>query len=448
MSDAPLYAALAALAEAEGVRFHLPGHKGKGMGGPLDGAMRLDYTEIPPTGNLYGEDGPIQQAEALAARYFGAGRCFFLTCGATQGVKAALAAFCGAGAPVVLDRNCHGSALDTCVLLDLSPTWLWPEIDPATGLSGGISPKALRDALKRSGARAALVTSPTYYGHLLDIEALASAAHSVGAALMVDAAHGSHLRACGLPDAMAQGADAAVLSAHKTLTALGQGALLLTKAGDAAFARRMRSMTALFGTTSPSYPVMASLDWARASLEAQPDAWPDTVRRCAEAAQRIEAADFQVLSPRAGTDPARLTIDTAWRGARGIDAAEHLRRRGIEVEMADARHIVCIVTPADSEADLAALAKALETLPEGGQQPLPFMQPPRLHTAMTPRQARFAASKAVPLAQSAGRIAACSLSPYPPGVPTVACGEVMDEKAIEYLLQKGYNGDDLIHIIV
>ena len=157
MSDTPLYTALQALAEAEGLRFHLPGHKGKGTGGPLDGAMRIDYTEIPSTGNLYGENGPIQQAEGLAARYFGAGRCFFLTCGATQGVKAALAAFCGASAPIVLDRNCHGSALDACVLLDLSPTWVWPEFDPATGLSGDISPKALAAALRQSGARAAQI---------------------------------------------------------------------------------------------------------------------------------------------------------------------------------------------------------------------------------------------------------------------------------------------------
>ena len=448
MSDAPLYAALMALAEGNGLRFHLPGHKGKGMGNLLDGAMRIDYTEIPPTGNLYGEDGIIQQAEGLAARHFGAGSCFFLTCGATQGIKAALAAFCGAGEAVVLDRNCHGSALDACVLLDLHPTWVWPAFGSEAGLSGDIAPQALREALRQSGARAALVTSPTYYGHLLDIEALAAAARSAGAVLLVDAAHGSHLRACGLPDAMAQGADAAVFSAHKTLTAFGQGALLLTKEGGKGFAQRVRGLTALFGTTSPSYPIMASLDLARARLEEQPEAWPATVRHCAAVAARLTDAGFRVLSPRAGTDPARLTLDTAWRGIPGHDAARHLRQHGIEVEMADARHIVCIVTPADSEGDLSALASSLEALPAGAPLPLGLLEPPRLSAAMTPRQARFSPSETMPLARSAGRIAACSLSPYPPGVPVVACGESIDEKAIEYLLQKGYNGVDKVHIVV
>ena len=117
VKNAPLYSALCELSHRGGLRFHLPGHKGKGPGrwiygddsppfpSAFDEIFKIDYTEIPSTGNLYEGDGPISRAEELAARYFGMERCYFLTCGASQGVKAALAAFCGHGAPAVLDRN-------------------------------------------------------------------------------------------------------------------------------------------------------------------------------------------------------------------------------------------------------------------------------------------------------------------------------------------------------
>ncbi len=324
MSDTPLYSALTRFAAKENLsRFHMPGHKGRPAGSAFDGVFPIDMTELPHTGNLYEGDGPIAEAEALVARWYGMDGCFFLTCGATQGLKAALRFFCPApGSAVVLDRNCHKSVLDGCALLDLRPTYVFPAFLPEEGVTGDISPDALRSALRQSGARAAVLTSPTYYGHCLSVSALADAAHDCGAQLIVDAAHGSHLRACGLPDPALQGADAVVFSAHKTLCALGQGAFLVFRGLDKLGRSRLRAATALFGTTSPSYPVMASLDWARARMETAVDRWRALAQRALLLRRDIGMhTPFAVFT---SGDPCRLTINTGAAGLSGIQAAETL----------------------------------------------------------------------------------------------------------------------------
>lgn len=446
---APLYEALLKMSHGGGLRLHIPGHKGRGLGSVFDGVFSVDYTEITNTGNLYGEGGIIQQAEREAARYFGMDRCFFLTCGASQGIKAALGAFCGGGGAVVLDRNCHQSAFDACIMLGLDPAYAIPEIDSSSGLSRNISPDNLAAAVKNSSAKAALVTSPTYYGYLLDIAALAKAAHSAGAALIVDAAHGSHLRACGAPDPCAQGADAVIYSAHKTLFALGQGAYLLARGKDEAFYAGIRRMTALFGTTSPSYPVMASLDYARAWLEAHPAAYPGAAQLCADTAQKLAStAGFDVISPTSGFDPCRLVVSVARLGISGTDCADLLHGMGIEAEMADERHVVMVITPADTADDMQRLTNAFSGIkPCEAAARNPALPPPLPHKAIPPRQAYFSPCEAVPLGKSVGRTAAQSISPYPPGVPVVACGEIIDKVCVEYLLEKSYNVNNKIIVV-
>lgn len=450
MSDAPLYHALTALAAREGVsRFHMPGHKGRATGSAFDGVFPLDMTELPHTGNLYEGDGPIARAEALAARWYGMDGCFFLTCGATQGLKAALRFFCPRpGDAVVLDRNCHKSVLDGCALLDLRPTYVYPAFLAREGVSGDISPDALRSALLQSGARAAVVTSPTYYGHCLPVGKLAEAAHACGARLIVDAAHGSHLRACGLPDPAAQGADAVIFSAHKTLCALGQGAFLVFRGLSGPEKGRLRAATALFGTTSPSYVVMASLDAARARMEDTAGRWQSLARRAASLRKSIGAlTPFAVFD---GGDPCRLTVRTGSAGLSGFQAAQGLFSLGVDPEMWDESHVVFILTERDEEADFQRLQSALITLAQrcGVSSPSPApLEPPRLVPAMTPHAALFAPKIPRMLGQCAGQIAGENLAPYPPGVAAAVQGEVLTNFFIEYLLQKGYNEDTYIHII-
>lgn len=449
MSDAPLLSALSALAARPGVsRFHMPGHKGAPCGSPFDGVFPIDYTELPLTGNLYDGGGPIALAEREAARWYGMDGCFFLTCGATQGLKAALRFYCTIGGSVVLDRNCHKSVIDGCALLDLHPAYVCPEFSAETGVTCNISPAELTRQLRRSRAPAAVVTSPTYYGHCLDIASLARAAHACGAALIVDSAHGAHLRACGCADPALEGADAVVFSAHKTLCALGQGAYLVFRGLDPGQQGALRAATALFGTTSPSYTVMASLDWARARMEKENGRWQATAAGALELRRRIEAhTPFSCLHT---GDPCRLTVRTDLAGVSGFDAARRLFALGVEPEMQDSGRVVFILTPQDTREDWARLEAALQSI---GRQapsqaaPPPVCPPPLPPAPLSPRQAMSAPKIRRPLRDCTGQITGENLAPYPPGVAAAVQGELLTKFCIEYLCKMGYNGDTYIQVI-
>lgn len=453
-NETPLYSALEALAGRETLRMHMPGHKGKPISGRFGDAARVDFTELDGTGNLYLEDGPIFRAEELAAQAAGAPRCCFLTGGSSQGLFAALAACVSPGRPVVLDRNCHRAAYTACAVLHLDPHYINPSFSPALGITGGISPEELRTALTATGAGACLVTSPTYYGVLLDIPALARAAHDCGAVLLVDGAHGAHLPYLGLRSAVSRGADAEVCSAHKTLPALGQTAMLFS---SAALAPRLRRFSSVFGTSSPCYALMASMDLARHGLTHGDG---ERYRRTAQAAARLrrllrEATPFLPLDGEnlpplsAGLDPCRLVVHTAAGGLSGFRASELLQERhGVVCEMADSGNLVFILTCADGETEWARLTESLLAL---GRDCAPVRErpqdpPPPAERILSPHEAFWGPTERLPLRECAGRAAAQLLAPYPPGVPVVAFGEEITKIHLAYLAKKSYNMDGEVSV--
>ena len=256
----PLYDTLKDYAAKKAARFHMPGHKGRWLPLPeLVPLAPLDVTEIPGTGNLYEAGEPFDSAQALWAQVFGFDHCQFLTGGSTMGVLTGLTLFCPPGSRVLLDRGCHRSAFNALALLDLDPVYLPRPWLAEENLVGPFGPEQVEAALKKApDIKTICITSPTYAGALSDIPAIAQVAHAHGARLLVDGAHGAHLPFLGI-EAFA-GADGVVVSAHKTLPAMGQSALLFTRGVDPELVRRRAS---LYGSSSPSYPMMASLDAAR-----------------------------------------------------------------------------------------------------------------------------------------------------------------------------------------
>lgn len=441
----PLYDSLAVLANSGTARFHMPGNKGLPRDCLLDGAFKIDYTEIPQTGNLYLRDGIIHDAEMRVADYYNSGTCVFLTCGATQGIKSMLAAFCGAGGHVLLDRNCHKSAIDACALLDLSAEFITPDFLPEYGVSCDFSPDALENILScNPDIRAFLLTSPTYYGANLNIAHVAHICHTHGVSLLVDSAHGSHLRACKVADCMMQGADCAVFSAHKTLGALTQGAYLIAQSRE--MDDSLRQSASLFGTSSPSYPVMASLDLSQKWLRT--DDWAALCAQCASLRNNVERAQ-NLKIPNLG-DPCRLTIFSRGAGFDGRELADFLCANSIEPEMSDANCAVCIATPADLGGNLRHLETVLLALPTC-RKPLdtPAILPPTKapKRAISIRNAVFGATTQKPLTASEGAICAQTIAPYPPGVAVIAPGEFIFKEYIEYLQQIGYNIYNTISVV-
>ena len=438
MENTPLYDALRAFAAQSPLRMHMPGHKGKPLPAPeLAGLAALDFTELPPTGNLFDGGGAIGAAEALWAEAFRMDSCLFLTGGSTQGVLASLTLACPPGGAVLVDRGCHRSVFHALALLDLDPVYVPRPWLAGGGVTGPISPEAVEALLEaRPDVKALCITSPTYYGVLSNIPALAAVMHRRGGVLVVDGAHGAHLPFLGL-DHFSH-ADLAVVSAHKTLPAPGQTALLLAGGGGAFSHADLRRAGSIYGSSSPSYPLMAALDLCRAHMEERGAA---AYRETAEGVAALRR-DFPALTEEATPlDPARLTLLSP----DGLAAQDALEGQNVWPEMADRGHVVLILTGADTPADLARLRAALEGT---GLGPCPAFPPPPEppERVLSPRQALFAPGKDLPLDRAEGEIAAAPIAPYPPGVPVVAPGERIEKKTIAYLKEIGDNGESLCRV--
>lgn len=427
----PLYDMLKAYARGNPLRFHMPGHKGKFLPAPeWMGLASMDVTELSFTGNLYAGGPPFDEAQSLWAELFGFEHCQFLTGGSTMGIHTGLALFARPGSRVLVDRNCHRAVFNALALLDLEPVWLERSWLSSENLIGPILPEQVeRKLYQNPDIKTICITSPTYAGVLSDMGAISQIIHARGGRLFVDGAHGAHLPFLGLDPFC--GADGVVVSAHKTLPAMGQAALLFTNGMDP---DRVRQMSSVYGSSSPSYPVMASIDLARDWLLGEEGfhEYRQTACRVMDLRRR-----FSSLRPRYGLslDPCRFTLKVK----DGPLFAEALEKRKIFPEMEDGGHVVFICTAQDSERDFDRLEQALEELRSMTGDCPPIPEPPIPKRVISPRQALFAPGRLCPLEDCEGKIAACQLAPYPPGVPVVAPGEQISKKELAYLKEIGYN---------
>ena len=433
MGPTPLYDALRAFAARDPLRMHMPGHKGRAMPAPeFSPLAAIDFTELPPTGDLFAGDGPIREAENLWRDALHMGECLFLTGGSTQGMLTALTLTCRPGDSVLLDRGCHRSVYNALALLDLHPVFLPRPWLTESGVTGPIDPRDVENLLaSHPEVKTLCITSPTYYGVLSDLPALANMIHSRGGKLVVDAAHGAHLPFLGYTGM--EKVDIAVVSAHKTLPALGQTALLLSGKGSGLTHAALRSAASLYGSSSPSYVLMASLDLARAWMEGEGAA---AYERAAALMADLRRRFPSLTESMAPLDPARFVLRTG----DGFAVQAALEELGVWPEMADAGHVVFIPTCADTPADFARLAGAISRVnpPPAGDSPFP-PPPPLPRLVCSPRAARFAPWETVPFAAAEGRVSAAQIAPYPPGVPVVAPGEEIGKKHLAYLSEIGYN---------
>lgn len=428
----PLYDAMKAHIRTNPLPMHMPGHKGKAIPMAEFSALApLDLTELPPTGNLFEGGDAIEQAQTLWAATFGMEGCLFLTGGSTQGLHTALALTCQPGQSVLVDRGCHRSVFHAMGLLDLAPVYLSRPWLSGPGVTGPISPQDVENNLAaRPDVKTVCITSPTYYGVLSDVSAIGAVCRRHGAKLVVDGAHGAHLPFLG--DLGLSAADVAVVSAHKTLPAPGQSALLFVNRIPM---EQVRRTAAVFGSSSPSYPMMAALDCVRDWMEAEGK--QDYVR-CARQVERLRER-YPALTPaHAPLDPTRLVLCCT----DGQRAGQQLQQLGVWPEMTDPGHVVCILTCADGPEEFERLEAALQTLELEqvcGQRQL--APPPTAEQILSLRQALFAPVEHLSLCRAEGRVCAQSVAPYPPGVPVIAPGERVDKKLLSYLNEIGYNSN-------
>ncbi len=446
-ADAPLLDAWLTFTEraARGaVRpFTIPGHKqrrdlvGDVVAGDVPLYAGLDTMKL--------TRGVLADAEQRAARFWGADWCRFSVGGSTHGNQTLALAVGGPGDEVVVGRTLHRSLLLGLVLAGLRPVWLRPPVDATTGLPGQVTPDAVARALAdHPTAVAVMLGDPSYVGTTGDVGALAAAAHAAGVPLVVDAAWGGHfgLHPALPPHPLAAGADAVVVSAHKTLPAVSQAAVVLARtraSGGLLDAGRLERAFEATHTTSPHGGILASIDAARALVQRDgAELAAGLVRRVGAARSRLREVPGLVVLDGPLVDAAKLVVVLPGTGASGVAVEDDLLAAGFPVEMADRDTVVAMVTLADDDTGVADLADALADAVErhrGAPRPVApgaawSVVPEQV---LSPREAFFADHEVVAADAAVGRVSAELVAPYPPGVPVLAPGERVTAEALDAL---------------
>ncbi len=254
-----MYQQLISYGESDVYPFHMPGHKRRAL--PFPNPYTIDITEIDGFDNLHHAEGLIREAEERAAKLYGADRSYYLVNGSTCGLLAAICAAARRGDKVLAARNCHKAVYHAISMQGLAAEFLYPAITRGD-LQGQITAAQVEEALtKHPDIAVVILTSPTYEGIVSDVAAIAACCHAHGAALIVDEAHGAHFGfGAGFPEnAVRLGADAVIMSLHKTLPSFTQTALLHCN-GTRIDPGRVARYLGVYETSSPSYLFMAGMD--------------------------------------------------------------------------------------------------------------------------------------------------------------------------------------------
>jgi len=335
----------------------------------------------------------------------------------------------GRPARVAAGRNAHKAFLSAAALLDVEVEWLCPR-QMTSYLSCPITAQELEQLLQREGEGlcAVYLTDPDYLGNRVDIAALSRVCRRHGVLLLVDNAHGAYLKFfTASQHPVDLGADLCCDSAHKTLPVLTGGAYLhVGHEAPAFFARQAKQALALFGSTSPSYLILQSLDAANQVLEEEyPWRLREMARELDELKERLAAKGWQLQ----GSEPMKLTLCPKSRGYTGEMVAKVLERVGVVCEYADPDHLVCMFSPEIELEQLGRLERLLEAFAPCqpiDRRPPAFSRPER---AMSIRQAILSPSEEVDVKDSVGRVLASPSVGCPPAVPIVVCGERIDQTA-------------------
>ncbi len=430
-------------AEKENSRFHMPGHKGH----TFLGCEAYDITEVAGADALYEAGGIIAESERHATELFGTAGTFFSTEGSSQCIRAMLYLAInyreGTVHPyVIAGRNAHKAFLYAAALLDFDIVWLWPE-EMHSLCSCHISPEQLEKELRKheNPPAAVYLTSPDYLGGQLALGSLAEVCHRYHTVLAVDNAHGAYLRFLEKSEhPIDQGADICCDSAHKTLPVLTGGAYLqISKNAPEFFLQNAKQALALFGSTSPSYLTLASLDLCNVYLA------DDCRKKLAAVIEQIEqvrrvlrAAGWEVEK----TDPLKLTV-RAPKGRSGQELAEQLRHNGVECEYADAEYIVLMTTPENTKEDFDRLAHAFGTN-TCEYEDRAILRSVQCTQKCSVRNAFFAPHEQIPVQEAVGRICGAPTVGCPPAIPIVVSGELIDENDVVLLTHYGIENVEVI----
>ncbi len=415
--------------ETQPLRLHMPGHKGL----PFLGIEPLDITEITGADSLYEATGIIRQSEENAGRIFGC-KTFYSTEGSSQCIRAMLylalmyAKAAGRKPLIAATRNAHKTFLSAVALLDFSVTWISTQADGYLSCApDATTVEAFLQSVKELPV-AVYLTSPDYLGKLSDIAGIAKVCHRYGVLLLVDNAHGAYLKFLEKSiHPIDLGADICCDSAHKTLPVLTGGAYLhLAQSIPDQITDSARNALALFGSTSPSYLILQSLDATNPYLLHYSSKLQDFLPQINALRQKLTDYGYRLY----GEEPLKLTIETKPFGYRGTELSLLLAKQNIVCEFSDPDYLVMMVTPELGQEGLLQLEQALLSIPTKPpiQEAAPILTAKQ--SVLSVREALLSSSEVIDVSQSQGHILSAPSVGCPPAVPILICGERIDSNAI------------------
>src|SRR3954451_17563770 len=459
-STVPLADAMAEYWKRDIVTFSIPAHNGgRGPAAEVTKWMGHDVArcDLPTSHGLDTRDRAWQvqaTAQELFADAVGAQETLFSTNGSSMSAHVAIMTVAGPGETIVMARNGHKSAFAGLVLAGARPVYVEPYYDAELEITHGVLADDLAAALDaHPEAKAALVFTPSYYGTSADVAALAEVCHERDIPLVTDDAWGLDYALSGHPDlpdsALSMGSDLAIGSVHKTITGLTQTSVL-SVGSDRIDTERLQLCFELEESTSASSLLLSSIDGARCQFVRDGEQLLDRAvrsarllrQRLAAEVPELEVIDVERLAARPGVvavDPTHVLIEVAPIGLTGYQALDWLRdHHSVDVELVDHRRIMPLVTYAHAEPEVDRLVRGLRALVDerassDGGLDLPPLPPIRSEQAMLPRDAFFGPTELVGFSEAPGRVCAEMVTPYPPGIPAVAPGELYTEDNVAYL---------------
>lgn len=456
-SRIPLLEALLKHKKHDPISFHVPGHKngsvfedkGKAY---YEKILSIDLTELSGLDDLHNPSGVIREAERLAAKLYGSTYCHFLVGGSTIGNLAMIMATCKPGDSVLVQRNSHKSIINALKLAKVNPIFLHPDFDHEAQIATCLNENQVIENIEiHSQAKALILTNPNYYGFTVPLQEIISTAHKYQMAVLIDEAHGAHFSHHSKlfpASAVSQGADIVVQSAHKTLPAMTMCSFLHYKS-ELVSIERLRHYLQLFQSSSPSYPLMSSLDLARhyfAHLTTERVTLTlEKIKEFKEYLQAIpqlkviESKDYVV-------DPLKVTVQAKC-GITGFELQSLLEEEAIFTELSDT-HNVLFVLPLEINIDLVKVAETIKEklssyryLEERNKLEQDTITGKAVsELKLSYEEMDFAPRELVHIEQSVGRIIAEEIIPYPPGVPFLLSGEEITLNDVEKLKELQNSG--------
>ncbi len=428
------------------ISFHMPGHKGAalyaeyGYTSFLEHLVDYDVTEIPGADNLFQAEGIIRDTASKYRSLYHVKKSYLLINGTSGGIIASILATVSPGKKLIMARNCHKSVFNALTLGHIQPVYAYPEVMEEYGISGPISPEEIQSLLeKEPDAEAVILPSPNYYGICSDIQKIADVVHQHGKVLIIDQAHGAHLKFfSGRPDfpraAEDSGADIIINSIHKTLPSFTQSAVLNINS-DRVDLHLIEDKLQAIESTSPSYILMTSLDIAadiiRENCGELIDRWYDGISELYEKLEAIPG--LRIMSVPGLMDKTKINLDMSPLGIDGNALENLLNEKNIYPELTTGNILMCMSGIGNTREDYDALYEAIKEIAENSKGKKIEAQTDKVVSSslwtkkrqlhQIPREKEY-----IPIDDAEGRICATSVIPYPPGIPFLCPGRSLMEK--------------------